>query len=214
MLSKIIKAITVTLMALVLHACVTLSNERFALRQETITENYSQIRKIVVEEAANNGFSELTSEIKPTIYNDWKGQLFFQLKTTNGTDQLFVKFQKADNGVTVWIHGAGTRSNPDGAAKAIQARLSQFAPAGQPTQIDVLKKNQAQNNLDTVGSPSATIDIATAQKLLKKKGYDVGSPDGKIGKMTQAAIKKFQIDNGLKVTGTLTPETVTQLQLL
>lgn len=126
MYSKVTKAVVGVLIAMTLQACVTMGSQRFALKPETITANYSQIKQIVVEEAANNGFKELTSEIKPSEYNDWKGQLFFQLKTANGTDQLFVEFKKMGTGVSVYVHGAGTRSNPDSAAKAIQARLSQL----------------------------------------------------------------------------------------
>ena len=126
MLSQVTKVIVGVLFAVALHACVTVSNQRFALKQETVATNYPRIKQIVVEEAANNGFSQLTSEIKPSAYNDWKGQLFFQLETVNGTDQLFVEFKKVDTGISVYVHGAGTRSNPDSAAKAIEARLSQL----------------------------------------------------------------------------------------
>jgi len=91
--------------------------------QEEFNRNYPEMRRIIIEEAANNGFGTLTSEVKPSQYNDWKGQLFFALVTSNGTDQLFVEFERQANGVGIWIHGAGTRANPESAAKAISARL-------------------------------------------------------------------------------------------
>mgnify|MGYP001588631348 FL=1 len=96
------------------------------MKENTFASKYSSIRKIVIEEAANNGFSTLTSEVKPSQFNGWKGQLFFQLVTPNGTDQLFVEFEKKNEGVSVWAHGAGTRGNASSAAKSITARLSQL----------------------------------------------------------------------------------------
>lgn|GEM_PF-1217510 len=106
--------------------CVNIGDERLTLKEDVFATKYSTIKQIVVEEAANNGFSDLTSEVKPSQYNDWKGSLFFQLKTANGTDQLFVDFQKEADGVSVRVHGAGTRGNANSAAKAIAARLSQL----------------------------------------------------------------------------------------
>ena len=109
-----------------LQACVTLANERLVLKQDTFVDNYPRIKQIVVEEAANNGFGTLTSEVKPSQFNGWKGKFFFSLVTPNGTDQLFVEFEKKDEGIAVHIHGGGTRTNPDSASKAIAARLGQL----------------------------------------------------------------------------------------
>ncbi len=108
------------------QGCMTLGSERFVINSDTFSNKYSTIKQVVVQEAANNGFSELTAEIKPSEFNDWKGSLFFQLKTGNGTDQLFVEFAKANGGISVYTHGAGTRANANSAAKAIKARLSQL----------------------------------------------------------------------------------------
>jgi len=67
-------------------------------------------------------------------------------------------------------------------------------------------KSEIQNVSDPI------MDIKTAQKLLNQKGYNVGTPDGKIGPKTAQAIKKFQTDNSLSATGTLTSETILKLQ--
>jgi len=39
------------------------------------------------------------------------------------------------------------------------------------------------------------------QKFLNAAGYDVGTPDGKFGAKTRAALIKFQIAKGLKGDG-------------
>ena len=43
-------------------------------------------------------------------------------------------------------------------------------------------------------------DVLNLQKALKKAGFKI-KEDGRIGKRTKAALKKFQKQNGLKVTG-------------
>jgi hypothetical protein len=112
--------------ALLTQGCISVGNQRLVIKEDTFEAKYPAIKQIVTEEAANNGFGELTSEIKPSQYNNWKGRFFFQLKTVNGTDQLFVDFKKEPDGISVWVHGAGTRGDANGASKAIAARLSQL----------------------------------------------------------------------------------------
>lgn len=48
--------------------------------------------------------------------------------------------------------------------------------------------------------------VAEAQSLLTKLGFNVGTPDGKLGSRTTNAIRLFQLQSGLKVTGEVTPE--------
>jgi hypothetical protein len=111
---------------LITQGCGTIGNQRLIMKEDTFQTKYSTIKQIVIEEAANNGFSTLTSEIKPSEYNNWKGRFFFQLKTAGGTDQLFVDFKKTPEGISVWTHGAGIRGDANSAAKAIAARLGQL----------------------------------------------------------------------------------------
>ncbi|MCX5850285.1 MAG: hypothetical protein NTW65_12690 [Deltaproteobacteria bacterium] len=126
MIKRVINVFLCIFVVSLFLGCVTMGSERLVMKEGTFASKYSSIKKIVMEEAANNGFSTLTSEIKPSKYNDWEGRLFFQLVTPNGTDQLFVDFKKKPEGVSVWVHGAGTRGNANSAAKAISARLNKL----------------------------------------------------------------------------------------
>ncbi len=45
--------------------------------------------------------------------------------------------------------------------------------------------------------------IKKVQKKLNKYGYDCGDPDGIAGSKTKKAVKKYQRDNNLDVTGTI-----------
>lgn len=54
--------------------------------------------------------------------------------------------------------------------------------------------------------------IAEAQQLLIDAGFDPGPADGMSGGKTEAAMRAFQEENGLRVTGTLTLETLNALR--
>src|ERR1700733_157458 len=55
--------------------------------------------------------------------------------------------------------------------------------------------------------------VRAAQKSLNGEGYKSGTPDGKMGPMTRAAIHKYQQDKGLKESGTLDESTLTHLNV-
>ena len=50
-----------------------------------------------------------------------------------------------------------------------------------------------------------------AQQRLNELGFDVGTPDGSAGPRTQNALRTFQQDQGLPVTGRLDQATMRQL---
>lgn len=62
-------------------------------------------------------------------------------------------------------------------------------------------------------SPSSAIDVRTAQRALRARGYYSGSADGVIGSHTRAALRHYQRDHGLKVTGRLDAPTARRLSL-
>ena len=54
--------------------------------------------------------------------------------------------------------------------------------------------------------------IGEAQQLLNKLGFNIGEPDGRMGVRTTNAIRLFQLQYGLKVTGEVTADLISQLQ--
>ena len=54
--------------------------------------------------------------------------------------------------------------------------------------------------------------IASVQQQLKDQGFYYGQVDGQTGAETTAAIRRYQIRNGLQVSGTLTQETIKSLK--
>jgi localization factor PodJL len=77
------------------------------------------------------------------------------------------------------------------------ATLSQITPV-EP----LIEKPQAAN-LDPIGE---------AQQLLNKLGFNIGEPDGRMSVRTTNAIRLFQLQYGLKVTGEVTADLISQLQ--
>lgn len=54
--------------------------------------------------------------------------------------------------------------------------------------------------------------VKAAQRALKARGYDAGDADGRMGPKTRAAVRKFQKDEGLEVTGRLDAPTLARLR--
>ncbi len=54
--------------------------------------------------------------------------------------------------------------------------------------------------------------VAEAQRLLNGLGFEVGQPDGKMGTRTAKAIRLFQLQQGLSVTGEIDGELLAQLK--
>ena len=53
--------------------------------------------------------------------------------------------------------------------------------------------------------------VMNAQKLLARRGFDPGTPDGQIGPRTREAVRAFQQANGLPVTGAISQDLVKAL---
>jgi hypothetical protein len=118
--------VTVLLLLIFITGCVSVTTSKMSLREDLILNEYVTIRRIVIEEAANNGFPTLRSEVKPLEINKWKGKLYFTVKTRAGWDNLTVKIKRKGDNFVVEMVGAATVANPKGAIKAIEARLSEL----------------------------------------------------------------------------------------
>jgi localization factor PodJL len=65
----------------------------------------------------------------------------------------------------------------------------------------------------TPAAPEESLNpIKAAQQLLMKLGFNVGEPDGRMGARTANAIRLYQLQSGLKVTGEISPELIETLQ--
>lgn len=67
------------------------------------------------------------------------------------------------------------------------------------------------NDPPQAGAPVTTADIRSAQQQLKERGYYSGPVDGVIGSATGRALRAYQRDRGLKVTGRLDSSTIRSL---
>jgi len=69
----------------------------------------------------------------------------------------------------------------------------------------------ALNETTTATTMAPAVDVRTAQRQLKERGYYTGPVDGVIGPATENALRAYQRDRGLKVTGRLDSPTVRSL---
>jgi len=66
--------------------------------------------------------------------------------------------------------------------------------------------------LCSLAAARADDQVRTAQQILKDQGFFYGAVDGQNGAEISAAIKRYQIRNGLEVTGQLNQQTLSALQ--
>jgi hypothetical protein len=77
-----------------------------------------------------------------------------------------------------------------------------------------LGRHLSENSSNSNSKPSSTKGkVFEVQKKLVERGYNPGKPDGIWGGRTEAAIRKFQGDSGLPVSGKLDKATVERLGL-
>jgi localization factor PodJL len=90
--------------------------------------------------------------------------------------------------------------------ESVSARFKSWAPEKAPDAANVVAVNDAQWNPSdkSAAIPQNLNDQAKA--LLDKMGYRVGEKDGLVDQRTANAVRLFQIQQGLKVTGKITPE--------
>ena len=105
---------------------------------------------------------------------------------------------------------------------ATKTRLKNWTPDKAPDNANVVSIDESRwqpNSTPRVQSASATPQDATppkdmivgAQDLLEKLGYNIGPHDGKLEGKTANAVRLFQLQKGMTVTGKVTPELMVAL---
>jgi len=107
-----------------------------------------------------------------------------------------------------------TTTPPARKRKPAATRRARPSAQGQTARSSV-QKSTIQNPVAVSANPPAvnTGDetVRKAQIALNTSGFKVGEPDGKLGKVTIAAIRSFQADRGIPVTGKLDSETLVSM---
>jgi hypothetical protein len=84
-------------------------------------------------------------------------------------------------------------------------RLSVTGRLDSPTVRSLLSETR------TASAPTPPVDVRTAQRELRERGFYSGPIDGVLGTATEAALRAYQRDRGLTVTGRLDPPTIRSL---
>jgi len=103
----------------------------------------------------------------------------------------------------------------------IAGRKTPAAPKKRPAARGTVRRTVAQGRTTATGSGAAaqkpagakpSVDVVRrAQEALERAGYEIGSTDGQLGSRTVAAIKRFQTDRYLPVSGQLDAATIAAL---
>ena len=110
------------------------------------------------------------------------------------------------------------KSLPSDTVKSIEARIQAWTPEKAPDIANVVAVNDNSWKGDAGTQQSAAVTpapanlIGQAQGLLDKLGFNIGQQDGKMGGRTSNAIRLFQLQQGMKVTGQVTPDLINAMQ--
>ncbi len=139
----------------------------------------------------------------------------------NLAEALFWYDQAAAQGdVDAKTHAlALAKSIPPDMVKSIEARLKAWKPEVAPDIANVVAVNDtnwqganAAPQQAAAFAPTQQNMIGKAQSLLDKLGYNIGVADGKLGGRTTNAVRLFQLQQGMKVTGQITPELISEME--
>jgi len=174
----------------------------------------------------------MTEGQQRTIAVPWNGVKLFQDNAGNMTMSLT---SRAASEASPSASPAVSVPSPTGDIAAAQQRLKDRGYYGGPVDgvmgprtAAALRAYQRDRGLSATGqldsqtasalseTTTATVvtsagDIRTAQRQLKERGYYAGPVDGVIGPATENALRAYQRDRGLKVTGRLDSPTVRSL---
>lgn len=158
--------------------------------------------------------------------NNWKAKG----KISDGIpkDTLVCLFYSKDNKEKTWEHtGFGLNNETIECSSGVQhftqrkAKWTHWAvpkciDGDVPTPTPEPTPEPTPGTKPTIKRGSKGPFVTLAQTELKNKGYDLGSSgvDGNFGKATEAAVKAFQTDSGLKVDGIIGPATWAKLDSL
>ena len=111
------------------------------------------------------------------------------------------------------------KSLPPEMVKSIEARMQTWKPETAPDIANVVAVNDtswkganAASQQSAAAAPAPQNIVGKAQSLLDKLGYNIGAADGKLGGRTSNAIRLFQLQQGLKVTGQITPDLIAKME--
>ena len=108
--------------------------------------------------------------------------------------------------------------------ETVRARAKAWIPqqAPEPANVVTIQDPSWQNTnaltqiapaqSDFEKQPAVQDPVGQTQKLLDKLGFNIGEPDGKMGTRTTNAIRLFQLQSGMKVTGEVTEDLISKLQ--
>jgi len=136
-----------------------------------------------------------------------------------------------------WYSMAAANNDPDAQARAgkiaaklkpdealaFKSRVAAFSPVAADQEANFVAVTD--DSWKEPGAPAANMmpepakpapissnPVEATQKMLMRLGYNVGEPDGRLGGRTANAIRLFQLQSGMKVTGEVSPELIMMME--
>jgi localization factor PodJL len=106
-----------------------------------------------------------------------------------------------------------TKSLSPATIESIKLRLQKWTPDKAPDEANVVAiMGSAWKGAAPKQQVGSVDPVSKAQNLLGKLGFNIGQADGQMGGRTANAIRLFQLQEGMKVTGQVTPELLDAMQ--
>lgn len=105
--------------------------------------------------------------------------------------------------------GKATTPGADGTKEAAKAAPPPNSSPVKPSSAQIAEVQRSAPTLEAAPKPMTILEV---QEQLVALGYSVGAADGAMGKRTVDALRKFQKDRGLSVTGKADSDTVEKLR--
>lgn len=118
-------------------------------------------------------------------------------------------YRSTDRGAS-WAPIAGRKPTPPPKKRpAARSTVRRTVAQGRPA-TTASRGSGATPQRTAIAKPSAEV-VRRAQEALDRAGYEIGTPDGQLGSRTVAAIRRFQTDRYLPVSGQLDEATLAAL---
>jgi peptidoglycan hydrolase-like protein with peptidoglycan-binding domain len=166
-----------------------------------------------LREGGGNPFGQSQPAAPPAPEPATSSDTASDTQTAQSESQLLIDIQSQLRRLGHDVTLTGRLDNPTADAIRAYQRRQNLLVTGQPSAplLEHMKARVAERGAGR-GETTGPSNVARVQAALNARGYSAGPADGVMGPSTRAAIRTYQADAGLPITGQVTPDLVQRLE--